>query len=84
MKTCLSDDHPVWSLLVGGFWIAIGTVWLALWNIGGPQEPLAWLHSLIALVSYGFALYTLRYGVSHRPKRVVKLFEPRWLADDRE
>lgn len=84
MKTCLSDDHPVWSLLFGGFWLAIGTIWLALWNIGEAQDPFVWLDPLIALAAYGLALYTLRYGVSHRSERVQKLFEPRWLADDRE
>jgi len=84
MKTCLSDDHPVWSLLLAGLYVALGSGWLALWHIGEARDPFAWLDPLFALVWYGFALYTLRFGVSHRSERVQKLFEPRWLADDRE
>ncbi|MCU4800769.1 hypothetical protein OB920_10335 [Halobacteria archaeon HArc-gm2] len=83
MKTCLSDDRPVWSLLVAGLYAALGTVYL--WLAGDDAMfGLAWLRPLIVLAWYGLALYYLRYGVSHRPKRVVKLFEPRWLADDQE
>jgi phosphate/sulfate permease len=32
VKTCRSDDRPLWSLLGGAFWIAMGT-W-TLWYSG--------------------------------------------------
>ncbi|MCU4800770.1 hypothetical protein OB920_10340 [Halobacteria archaeon HArc-gm2] len=90
MKTCLSADYPVRSLLFAGLFLVVGTlniynlVALAPGDMGGKLALFRPLWLLIALPAYGLALYTLRNGLPNRSERVQKLFEPRWLADDRE
>ena len=77
MKTCLSDDHLIWSVLVGVFWIAIGTWHLSLWHSGVFAEfGWTWLYPLLALGQYGVAVLYLRYGVSYRAEWALKLLEP--------
>lgn len=83
MQTCLSDDRPLASLVFGGVWIALGTVWLSLW-LAGAGLPAPWpdLRPLFALANYGLGAYYLRYGVSGETvlgRKLRELLEPRWL-----
>lgn len=79
MKTCLSDDHPVVSLLLGLIWIVVGTWNLFLWY-GEFFDEFGWMWIVLpmALVQYGLAAHFLRNGASHRSERLRRLFEPRW------